>query len=333
MNAGQGRIGADPWDRPDLYVENSPTVLSSDACARRTYAIQGRSRRLRSVRAKASSSSARCRRAGKEATCSRSSAENHGLAKQPNKDYWTVHLDEFFDHFLLGTPKPDWMTHNGSYEHRGERDVDALFTPATVFDADPARALLASSFGVSVGVAAQAVPVAPLAPRPLRTRTRRCCFADTGRTALRRGRYRPVMNPTSRSRCVEINNPVRDQHHFRLRPRAVRRRMVRSSRTCSACSESRISMRPHAAGDTAVKILSRTDRLPGGTRFCDGTLPAGKIPTCASARQSSKSRTACGVAGSTIGKYVSRPSDVHDGDVATTGLCKIFSAMKTSKEM
>jgi hypothetical protein len=65
-------------------------------------------------------------------TCSRSSARTTASpSKQPNKDYWTVHLDEFFDRFLLGAPTPECMTHNGSYEHRGEREVDALFTPAT----------------------------------------------------------------------------------------------------------------------------------------------------------------------------------------------------------
>jgi dipeptidyl aminopeptidase/acylaminoacyl peptidase len=124
----QGRIGATPWDRPDLYVENSPLFFVGRVHTpylriqddQDGFVPYGQGVEFFTA----------LRRAGKEAYMFTFIGENHGLAKQPNKDYWTVHLDEFFDHFLLGTPTPDWMTHNGSYEHRGERDVDALFIPA-----------------------------------------------------------------------------------------------------------------------------------------------------------------------------------------------------------
>ena len=126
---GQGRIGATPWDRPDLYVENSPLFFVGRV---RTPYLRIQDDQDGFVPyGQGVEFFTALRRAGKEAYMFTFIGENHGLAKQPNKDYWTVHLDEFFDHFLLGTPKPDWMTHNGSYEHRGERDVDALFTPAT----------------------------------------------------------------------------------------------------------------------------------------------------------------------------------------------------------
>ncbi len=126
---GQGRIGATPWGRPDLYVENSPLFFVGRV---RTPYLRIQDDQDGFVPyGQGVEFFTALRRAGKEAYMFSFIGENHGLAKQPNKDYWTVHLDEFFDHFLLGTPTPDWMTHNGSYEHRGERDVDALFTPAT----------------------------------------------------------------------------------------------------------------------------------------------------------------------------------------------------------
>ncbi|HEY6237208.1 MAG TPA: prolyl oligopeptidase family serine peptidase, partial [Candidatus Elarobacter sp.] len=126
---GQGRIGATPWGRPDLYVENSPLFFVNRVRApylriqddEDGFVPYGQGVEFFTA----------LRRAGKEAYMFSFIGENHGLAKQPNKDYWTVHLDEFFDHFLLGAPRPDWMNHNGSYETRGERDVESLFTPAT----------------------------------------------------------------------------------------------------------------------------------------------------------------------------------------------------------
>jgi dipeptidyl aminopeptidase/acylaminoacyl peptidase len=122
----QGRIGATPWARPDLYVENSP-LFFVDRVRAPYLRIQDDQDGFVPYGQGVEFFTA-LRRAGKEAYMFTFIGENHALAKQANKDYWTVHLDEFFDHFLLGAPRPDWMNHNGSYEHRGERDVESLFT-------------------------------------------------------------------------------------------------------------------------------------------------------------------------------------------------------------
>ena len=124
----QGRIGATPWARPDLYVENSPLFFVQHVHA--PYLRIQNDQDGFVPYGQGVEFFAALRRAGKEAYMFSFIGENHGLAKQPNKDYWTVHMDEFFDHFLLGAPRPDWMNHNGSYETRGERDVESLFTPA-----------------------------------------------------------------------------------------------------------------------------------------------------------------------------------------------------------
>jgi hypothetical protein len=42
-----------------------------------------------------------------------------------------VHQDEFFDHFLLGKPKPEWMEKGVPYLDRGKRDVTDMFKVAT----------------------------------------------------------------------------------------------------------------------------------------------------------------------------------------------------------
>ena len=123
----QGRIGATPWARPDLYVENSP-IYFVDRVKAPYLRIQDDKDGFVPY-AQGVEFFTALRRAGKEAYMFTFIGENHGLAKQPNKNYWTVHLDEYFDHFLLGTTQPSWMQRNGTFEHRGERDVDALFTP------------------------------------------------------------------------------------------------------------------------------------------------------------------------------------------------------------
>jgi dipeptidyl aminopeptidase/acylaminoacyl peptidase len=70
------------------------------------------------------------RRLGKEAYMFNFNGEKHGLRERENQKYWTVHQDEFFDHFLLGKPRPSWMDKSVPYLERGRRDIDALYKPA-----------------------------------------------------------------------------------------------------------------------------------------------------------------------------------------------------------
>ena len=121
----QSRIGGPPWTRSLQFFENSPifwvekvhtpylTVHDDEDDAVPWY--QG----IEFFTA--------LRRLGKEAYMFNFNGEKHGLRERPNQKYWTVHLDEFFDHFLKGTPKPEWMEKGVPYLERGKRDVDALY--------------------------------------------------------------------------------------------------------------------------------------------------------------------------------------------------------------
>jgi hypothetical protein len=53
--------------------------------------------------------------------------EDHNLRNRENQKYWTVHLDEFFDHYLKGAPEPEWMKSGVPYIHRGEREIRTLY--------------------------------------------------------------------------------------------------------------------------------------------------------------------------------------------------------------
>jgi len=121
----QSRFGAPPWDAPLQFIENSPifwvkkvqtpylTIHNDEDDAVPWY--QG----IEWFSA--------MRRLGKEAYMFTFNGEKHGLRNRDNMKYWTVHMDEFFDHYLLGKPRPEWMDKGVSYLDRGRRDVTPLF--------------------------------------------------------------------------------------------------------------------------------------------------------------------------------------------------------------
>jgi acetyl esterase/lipase len=124
----QSRIGAPPWLRPLQFIENSPlfwvekvstpylTIANDEDDAVPWY--QG----IEFFTA--------LRHLGKEAYMFNYNGEKHGLRERENQKHWTVHLDEFFDHYLLGKPAPEWMEKGVPYLDRGKRDVNPLFEKA-----------------------------------------------------------------------------------------------------------------------------------------------------------------------------------------------------------
>jgi dipeptidyl aminopeptidase/acylaminoacyl peptidase len=128
----QSRIGAPPWEAPLQFIENSPlfwiekintpylTIHNDQDDAVPWY--QG----IEFISA--------MRRLGKPAWMFNYNGEPHGLRQRNNQKHWTVHMDEFFDHYLLGAPLPDWMKNGVPYLERGTRDVLPMFKQAV----DPA---------------------------------------------------------------------------------------------------------------------------------------------------------------------------------------------------
>ncbi|WAC74664.1 prolyl oligopeptidase family serine peptidase [Roseateles sp. SL47] len=146
---GQSRIGATPWERPDLYVENSPifrvdkvqtpylTIHNDDDDAVPWY--QG----IEFFTA--------LRRLGKEAYWFNYNGEKHGLKDRDHMKHYTVHMGEFFDHFLLGAPRPEWMDQPVPYLERGKRDVMGLFKPV---EPGAAKATAATTAGAAASTKA-----------------------------------------------------------------------------------------------------------------------------------------------------------------------------------
>ena len=81
------------------------------------------------------------RRLGKEVYMFNYRGEGHHVLKRPNQKHFTVHMDEFFDHYLKGAPRPEWMDEGVPFLERGTRDVSPLFDKkkAVPTDAQGAR--------------------------------------------------------------------------------------------------------------------------------------------------------------------------------------------------
>ncbi len=116
----QSRIGGSLWQYPIRFLENSPIfmadrvkapllMLHNDADDAVPW-YQGIEYYLA------------LRRLGKEVYMFVYNGEPHGLRKRPNQKDYSMRLQQFFDHYLKGAPKPDWMERGRPYLER-ERET------------------------------------------------------------------------------------------------------------------------------------------------------------------------------------------------------------------
>lgn len=103
----QSRIGATLWEKPDLYIENSPLfhlpkvntpvmIMSNDADGAVPW-YQG----IEMFTA--------LRRLNKPVWLLEYNGEAHNLVQRQNRKDITIREQQFFDHFLKGAPSPVWM--------------------------------------------------------------------------------------------------------------------------------------------------------------------------------------------------------------------------------
>jgi dipeptidyl aminopeptidase/acylaminoacyl peptidase len=123
----QSRIGGTPWNSTAKFIENSPifsidkistpylTVHNDDDDAVPWY--------------QAIEFFTALRRLDKEAYWFNYNGEKHGLKERDNIKHFTVHMSEFFDHYLQDKPRPEWMDKPVPYLEKGKRDVMGQFKP------------------------------------------------------------------------------------------------------------------------------------------------------------------------------------------------------------
>jgi len=116
----QSRIGGTLWEKPLLYIENSPIfgiprintpllLMNNDADGAVPW-YQG----IEFITA--------LRRLNKPAWMLCYNDEAHNLVKRPDRKDISVRKMEFFDHYLKGAPMPYWMKNGISQEEKGKKD-------------------------------------------------------------------------------------------------------------------------------------------------------------------------------------------------------------------
>ncbi|HEY4063893.1 MAG TPA: prolyl oligopeptidase family serine peptidase [Puia sp.] len=104
----QSRLGASLWQKPELYIKNSPLfradkvttpllMMHNDADGSVPW-YQG----IEYFSA--------LRRLGKKTWLIEYNGEDHGLTERRNRKDWSIRLGQFFGHYLKGEPAPHWMT-------------------------------------------------------------------------------------------------------------------------------------------------------------------------------------------------------------------------------
>jgi dipeptidyl aminopeptidase/acylaminoacyl peptidase len=104
----QSRLGASLWEKPELYIRNSPLfnadkvttpllMMANDADGAVPW-YQG----IEYFSA--------LRRLGKKVWMMEYNGEGHGLTERRDRKDWSMRLLQFFDHYLKEAPAPRWMT-------------------------------------------------------------------------------------------------------------------------------------------------------------------------------------------------------------------------------
>jgi dienelactone hydrolase len=115
------RMGATPWERPDLYKRNSP-VLNADKV--RTPLLIFHNKRDEAVNFRqAIEMYMALRRLGKPCWLLQYDKSSHVLDNQNDALDYTIRLTQYFDHYLKGTPAPRWMTMSALAPYKSKNNL------------------------------------------------------------------------------------------------------------------------------------------------------------------------------------------------------------------
>lgn len=105
---GQSRIGATIWDKPLLYIENSPVFWADRV---NTPLLMMHNDKDGAVPwYQGIEYFTALRRLQKPVWLVVYNNEDHNLTRRPNQKDWAVRMQQFFDHYLKDAPAPKWMT-------------------------------------------------------------------------------------------------------------------------------------------------------------------------------------------------------------------------------
>jgi len=108
FESSQGRFLGGYWDNWEAYVRNSPVNFAKNVKTPLVILHNDKDGAVDFTQGVEYYST--LRRLGKPVVMLEYPGENHGLAKPANQQDYTVRMKEFFDHYLMGKPAPDWWT-------------------------------------------------------------------------------------------------------------------------------------------------------------------------------------------------------------------------------
>ena len=110
---GQSRIGESLFDAPQKYIENSPVFYAERIHTPMMIMFGDRDDAV--PWEQGIEMYLAMRRAGKDVVLLQYQDEPHHLKKYPNKLDYTIKMKQYFDHYLKGTPAPQWLTKGEAY--------------------------------------------------------------------------------------------------------------------------------------------------------------------------------------------------------------------------
>jgi dipeptidyl aminopeptidase/acylaminoacyl peptidase len=113
----QGRIGAAPWQRPDLYIENSPIFKADKVTAAILIMHTVTDWGVPYLQGLEWYNS--LLRLHKKVWLLSYKNDNHILSDDQNRLDYSIRLAQFFDHFLKNGPEPGWMAGDFYYGSKG----------------------------------------------------------------------------------------------------------------------------------------------------------------------------------------------------------------------
>ena len=107
FESSQGRFKGGYWDNWDAYYRNSPVFFAKNVHTPLMILHNDKDGAVDFTQGVEYFNT--LRRMGKSVIMLEYLGENHGLRKPANQRDYTARMKEFFDHYLMGAPAPDWM--------------------------------------------------------------------------------------------------------------------------------------------------------------------------------------------------------------------------------
>ncbi len=107
FESSQGRFTGGPWDLWDAYSRNSPVRFAKNVKTPLIILANDKDGAVDFTQGIEYYDT--LRRLGKPVVLLEYPGENHGLAKMPNQQDYMIRMKEFFDHYLLNKPSPEWL--------------------------------------------------------------------------------------------------------------------------------------------------------------------------------------------------------------------------------